>query len=88
MDGDLNNNLMESFNGNTIRMREKVIRGLKKEDSAMLAGFQTHHNHIRRHLGLPGNWTPGEAAGINIAGENKWFTLIRAAAKAAVTGDA
>ena len=50
MDGDLNNNLMESFNGNTIRMREKVVRGLKKEDSAMLAGLQTHHNHIRRHL--------------------------------------
>ena len=27
MDGDTNNNQMESFNGNTLRMREKVVRG-------------------------------------------------------------
>ena len=33
-------------------------------------------------MGLPGNGTPGEAAGIHIEGENKWLTLIRAAAKA------
>ena len=32
MAGDINNNQMESFNGNTIRMREKVTRGLKRED--------------------------------------------------------
>ena len=82
MDGDLNNNQMESFNGNTIRMREKVTRGLKNEDSAILAGLQTYHNHVRRHLGLPENETPGEAAGIHIEGENRWLTLIRAAAKA------
>ena len=88
MNGDLNNNQMESFNGNTIRMREKVIRGLKKEDSAMLAGLHAYYNHIRQHLGLPGGWTPGEAAGIYTLGENKWCTLIRAAAKAAATGGA
>ena len=82
MDGDLNNNQMESFNGNTIRHREKVARGLKKEDAAMLSGLQTYHNHIRPHLGLPGSMTPGEAAGIHVRGEDRWRTLIQAAAKA------
>lgn len=38
MDGDLNNNQMESFNGNTIRMQEKVVRGLKDEDAACWLG--------------------------------------------------
>lgn len=79
--GDVHNNQMESFNGNTIRMREKVIRGLKKEDSAILSGLQIYHNHVRPHLGLNGD-TPGEAAGIYIQGEDKWLTIIQAAAKA------
>lgn len=34
MDGDINNNQMESFNSNTLRMRKKMVRGLKGEDSA------------------------------------------------------
>ena len=82
MDGDPNNNQMESFNGNTLRMREKVTRGLKSEDSAILAGLQIYHNHVRPHLGLPDGQTPGEAAGIRIEGDDKWLTLILAAAKA------
>ena len=81
MDGDPNNNQMESFNGNTIRHREKVVRGLKNEDSAILTGLQIYHNHVRPHLGLPDGQTPGEAAGIRIEGDDKWLTLIRAAAK-------
>ena len=51
-DGIHHNNQMESFNGNTIRHREKVIRGLKKDDSAILTGLQLYHNFIRPHLGL------------------------------------
>ena len=81
MDGDTNNNQMESFNGNTIRMREKVVRGLKKDDSAILSGLQTYHNHVRPHLGLPGGQTPGEAAGIRVSGDNPWITIIQSAAK-------
>ena len=87
MAGDLNNNQMESFNGNTIRLREKVVRGFKKEDSAILAGLQTYHNHVRPHLGLPGNSTPGEAAGIYVRGDDKMLTLIRTAAKARAMAD-
>ena len=29
---DTNNNQIESFNGNTVRHRENVVRGLKRED--------------------------------------------------------
>ena len=81
MAGDMNNNQMESFNGNTVRHREKVVRGLKKEDSAILTGLRLYHNHVRPHQGLPGNITPGEAAGIRIEGDNKWKTIIQNAAK-------
>ena len=80
MDGDPNNNQMESFNGNTIRMREKVACGLKSENSAILAGLQIYHNFIRPHLGLPAHMTPAEAAGIHVEGEDKILTLVRAAA--------
>ena len=38
-DGIHHNNQMESFNGNTIRLREEVIRGLKKDDSPILSGL-------------------------------------------------
>ncbi|MXZ94112.1 MAG: DDE-type integrase/transposase/recombinase [Cenarchaeum sp. SB0666_bin_15] len=81
MDGDIHNNQMESFNGNTIRLREKVVRGLKKEDAALLAGLKVYHNHVRPHLGLPDGQTPGEASGIHVNGVNKILTIIRAAAK-------
>ena len=84
MDGDMNNNQIESFNGNTVRLREKVTRGLKREDSAILAGLRLYYNIVHDHQGLPGNTTPGEAAGIHVEGLNKWKTMIQAAAKFAI----
>ena len=81
MAGDMNNNQMESFNGNTVRLREEATRGLKREDSAILTGLRLYHNHVRPHQGLPGKTTPGEAAGIRIEGDNKWKTMIQNAAK-------
>jgi len=78
--GDMNNNQMESFNGNTLRAREKVIRGIKRDDSAILRGMQIHHNFIRPHQGLDGD-TPADRAGIRIMGENKWKTIIQNAVK-------
>ena len=81
MAGDTNNNQMESFNGNTVRHREKVVGGLKTDDSAILSGLRVYHNHVRPHQGLPDGQTPGEAAGIKIEGDNKWKTIIQAAAK-------
>ena len=76
----MDNNQMESFNGATVRHREKVVRGLKKEDSVILTGLRIYHNHVKPHLGLEGK-TPGEVAGIHIEGNNPWKTIIQAAAK-------
>lgn len=77
--GDKNNNLMERINGE-IRDREKVMRGLKKNDTPILKGYQLFHNYIRTHQGLEGD-TPADRAGIKIEGQNKWLTLIQNASK-------
>jgi len=77
--GDMNNNKMERFNGE-VREREKVLRGLKKDDSTMLTGYQLYHNFIRPHMALDGK-TPAEMCGLKVEGENKWKTLIQNASK-------
>jgi hypothetical protein len=75
----MNNNKMERMNGE-VRDREKVMRGLKKSDTAILKGYQIFHNYFREHEGLEGK-TPAEAAGIKIDGKNKWITVIQNAAE-------
>ena len=80
MAGDTNNNQMESFNGNTLRAREKVMRGIKKADSPIFKGMQIDYNFIRPHQGLDGD-TPADRAGIKVMGDNKWKTIIQNAAK-------
>ena len=82
-DGIHHNNQMESFNGATLRHREKVTRGLKREDSGIITGLRLFHNFVRPHLGLPDSLTPAEAAGIQIESANKILTMIQAAAKSA-----
>ena len=77
--GDRNNNKMERFNGE-VRDREKTMRGLKKNDTPILTGYQIFHNYIREHEGLEGK-TPAEACGIKIEGKNKWITLIQNASR-------
>lgn len=81
LDGDMNNNQIESFNSNTLRSREKVVRGIKKKDSPIFKGLQIYHNFIRPHQGLGGNDTPSDRAGIRIMGNNRWKTIIQNAAK-------
>lgn len=76
---DMNNNKMERLNGE-IRDREKVMRGLKKEDTPILSGYQIYHNYVRSHMGLDGK-TPAEACGIIVKGDNKWKTLIQNASQ-------
>jgi hypothetical protein len=46
----MNNNKMERFNGE-VRDQEKVMRGLKRKDTTILAGYQIYHNYIREHQG-------------------------------------
>jgi putative transposase len=79
LSGDMNNNTMERLNGE-IRQREKTMRGLKREDTPILRGYQIYHNYIREHSGLDGK-TPAEACGIVIEGKNKWKTLIQNSSK-------
>ena len=59
--GDIDNQKMESFNGNTVRAREKVMRSLKTENSPILDGLQLFHNYIRPHEALDDK-TPAEAS--------------------------
>ena len=70
-----NNNIQERLNGE-FRDREKVFRGLKKDDSPAITGIKTYHNYIRPHMGLDGD-TPASRAGIEIRGDNKWKTIIQ-----------
>ena len=65
LQGDHNNNKMERLNGE-VRDREKTMRGLKKVDTPILAGYQIFHNYIRQN-----NIPPAEACGIKVEGENK-----------------
>lgn len=83
MKNDRNNNKMERLNG-TIRDREKVMRSLKTDDSAIISGMQIHHNFIRGHMGIDGK-TPAESSGVKVEGDNKWITLIQNANKSQVT---
>jgi putative transposase len=75
INGEVHNNKMESLFGNSVRQREKTMRGLKSEDSPILKGMQIYHNFFREHHGLKGK-TPSQACGIEIKGNNKWKTLI------------
>ena len=79
LQGDMNNNKMERLNGE-FRDREKVVRGIKKEDTAIIDGYQIYHNYVRPHMGLNGK-TPAEACGIDVQGENKWRTMIQNASR-------
>lgn len=62
------------------RDREKAARGLKKDDSPLINGYQIFHNFIRPHMSLDGK-TPSEACCITIQGDDKWKTLIQNASR-------
>jgi putative transposase len=68
------NNVLERMHG-SIREREKVMRGMKVDDTPIIPMNQIYYNFIRPHMGLKGA-TPAEAAGVGIKGENKWMGLI------------
>jgi putative transposase len=82
MDGTVHNNKMERLNGE-VRDREKTFRGLKREDTPILKGYQIFHNFVRPHEALNGQ-TPADRCGIKVEGENKWLTLIQNASRVGV----
>ena len=69
------NNKMERLNGE-IRDREKVFRGLKKMDTAILDGMRVYYNFTKKHGALKGG-TPAQASMIEVDGVNKWKTIIQ-----------
>ncbi len=73
--GDMNNNKMERLNVE-IRDREKVFRGLKRMDTAILDGMRVYYNFTKKHGALKGK-TPAQASIIEIDGKNKWKTIIQ-----------
>jgi putative transposase len=79
LQGDHNNNKIERLNCE-VRDREKTMRGLKIQSTAVLSGYQIYHNYFRPHMALNGK-TPAEKCGIIIGGEDKWKTVIENASK-------
>jgi transposase-like protein len=68
---------------NSMREREKVMRHLKRANSAekVFKGFRAYYNFVRPHSALKGR-TPAQEAAIPIQlGTNRWLDLIRQAAR-------
>lgn len=68
---------------NSMREREKVMRHLKRANSAekVFKGYRAYYNFVRPHMALEGH-TPAQAAAVPIElGTNKWLDLIRQAAR-------
>lgn len=77
----VNNNMVERLN-NSVREREKVMRGMQNNDTAtvLMNGFRNYYNVLRPHMGID-NHTPAEMAGINLElGRNKIQNLIKKSA--------
>ncbi len=62
------------------------MRGIKKDDSIIIGGYQMYHNYLRPHMALDGK-TPAEVCGIEIQGDNKWQTLIQNAVFSSSKGE-
>jgi len=68
---------------NTVREREKVMRHLKKANSAekVFKGFREYYNYVRPHMMFEGR-APAEIAATPIQlGTNPWLDLMRQAAR-------
>ena len=53
LNGDMNNNMMKRLTGG-IRDREKVFRGLKKNNIPVTEGMRVYYNFTKKHGGLDG----------------------------------
>jgi putative transposase len=74
------NSVLERLN-NTVRDKEKVMRGMNTRESAhkIIEAMRIHYNFCREHSKL--GKTPAEASGIKIEGKNKLMTLIQNASQ-------
>jgi len=71
----MNTNIIERFHG-SLKDRTKVMRGLKKKETArlLIAGWLVHYNFFRPHERLKG-LTPAEKAGIKFPFQN-WLDVV------------
>ena len=74
--GMINTNLIERFHG-TLKDRTKVMRGLKKRDTAktFLSGYLMNYNFFRPHSAHKGK-TPAQVAGIKFP-YNNWVDIVK-----------
>ncbi len=72
-------NQQERLNGE-FRDREKIMRGLNKDNSPIVDCYRIYHNFILGHEAFDGK-TPADIASIKVEGQNKWVTLIQNASK-------
>jgi len=74
----VNQNVIERLHG-TVRERDKVMRGLKGEDTGkvIVDGLKNYYNFLRPHMGLEGE-TPAKTANIDLElGRNRWQSIIK-----------
>jgi hypothetical protein len=71
------NNRVERLNG-TLGERIKVQRAWKKHTSPLAEGQRIQYNFVKPHMALKGV-TPAKKAGLEINGNDKWFTLLKSA---------
>jgi transposase-like protein len=76
LSGDMNNNIIERLHG-TKREREKVMRGLKTDETPIIPMQDIYYNFVRPHQALNGE-TPAQTTGIGVEDQNKWLGLIKA----------
>jgi putative transposase len=71
-----NTNLIERFQG-TLKDRTKVLRGLKKPETAkkFIEGWLIHYNYFRPHITLKGK-TPAQRAGV-VLSVNDWLDVVK-----------
>jgi putative transposase len=71
----MNTNIIERFHG-SLKDRTKVMRGLKRKDTArlLIAGWLIHYNFFRPHERL-NDRTPAEKAGIKLPFQN-WLEVV------------
>jgi len=81
-DVQTNTNLIERFQG-TLKDRTKVLRGLKRADTAkkFIEGWLIHYNYFRPHISLKGK-TPARKAGV-ILSTSDWLDVVREPANTA-----
>jgi putative transposase len=72
-------NVLERMHG-SIRKREKIMRGIKVDDTPVIPMNRIYYNFIRGHQSLNG-LTAAEMAGIGVSEENKWLGLIKSVSR-------